>query len=81
LEKFKRLYWELQVELDKLEVIRKNMAYYQLRRENALEKIRVEFREKMRLHGGRDVTCGDGGDDVTCDCDGWDCDGCDEIDN
>jgi hypothetical protein len=57
------------------------MAYYQLRRENALEKIRVEFREKMRLHGGRDVTCEDGGDDVTCDCDGWDCDGWDEIDN
>jgi hypothetical protein len=78
LEKFKRLYWELQVELDKLEVIRKNMAYYQLRRENALEKIRLEYQEKMRLHGGRDVTCGDG---VTCDCDGWDSDGCDEIDN
>ena len=39
MEKFKKLYFELQTELDKLDSVRKNWTYFALKRENFVKNI------------------------------------------
>ena len=65
LETYKTLYWDLQLELDKLEAMRKKPTRYSaLRRQKAIEKLRLDFVDER--------------DEATRDCD-CDCD-CDEVD-
>ena len=46
LESYKTLYWELQLELDGIDTMRKNDPYIALRRYNAMEKHRMEYENK-----------------------------------
>ena len=39
MEKFKKLYFELQNELDKLDAYRKNWSYFAVKRENFLKEV------------------------------------------
>ena len=39
MEKFKKLYFELQTELDKLDSVRKNWTYFALKRESFVKNI------------------------------------------
>ena len=39
MEKFKKLYFELQTELDKVDSVRKNWTYFALKRENFMKNI------------------------------------------
>ena len=62
LEVYQGLYWDLQVELDKLDTMRKNTS---LRRHRAMEELRIAYENK---HGG---ACSDKGEvepDVGYDC-------------
>ena len=43
MEKYKHLYWELQCELDRIDMLRKNWSYFTLKRAAALEKVRLDF--------------------------------------
>jgi hypothetical protein len=43
INRFKKLIWGLHCEIDKLDEARKNIYYYQSKRQNALEKIRLAY--------------------------------------
>ena len=63
LEKYKKAYWELQVELDKLDDIRKTLTYYGLKRQEAFKRLNHVKCETARAEG-RNSKC-----ETTCDCD------------
>ena len=67
LETYKTLYWDLQLELDKIDEIRKKPTRYStLRRQKAIEKLRLDFVDK-HVETVEDCDC-------DCDC------GMDEVD-
>ena len=74
LESYKTLYWEVQLELDRIVAMRKkNMRYSALRRQKALEKLGLCLENGgARSHDGNKRE-----PDIGCDCD---CNGEDEID-
>jgi len=73
-ERFKNLYWNLQLELDKLDALRKTNHYYfyAIKREMALEKLRLDF-EKIYLDSKTEenkanVVTYKTNNEATCDC-------------
>ena len=46
LEKFKKLYFKLQSELDKLDCLRKNWTYFTLKREEFIKTIAIQQPEE-----------------------------------
>ena len=87
LEVYKALYWGLQVELDKLDTLRKkDIQHFALKQNKALERFRLEFENKPggetsrveNKSGERKLKVKPG--DI---CDEWDCDceGHDEVDS
>ena len=52
LEKFKKLYYELQTELDKLDCLRKNWTYFSMKRKALLEAIATPGPEEMMEDDG-----------------------------
>ena len=42
MEKYKKLYYELQMELDKIDCMRKNWTYFALKRENFVKSITTQ---------------------------------------
>ena len=67
LETYKTLYWDLQLELDRIDEIRKKPTRYSaLRRQKAIEKLRLDFVDKHV----------EAVEDCDCDCDF----GVDEVD-
>ena len=57
MEKFKKLYFELQTELDKLDSVRKNWTYFALKRENFVKNIVTQQQKE---------------EDLGCDCESMD---------
>ena len=57
LERFKKLYFDLQMELDKIENLRKGWDYYSLKREKALEKLKLSDipKEEVALEQTREM--------------------------
>ena len=58
MEKFKKLYFELQTELDKLDSVRKNWTYFALKRENFVKNIVIQQPKEE--------------EDLGCDCESMD---------
>ena len=59
LETYKTLYWDLQVELDRVDAMRKDMSYLALRRRKAIEK-HIEENKNVKVYG-YNYGCDDGG--------------------
>ena len=49
MEKYKKLYYELQTELDKLDSLRKNWTYFALKRENFVKSITTQHPQEEDL--------------------------------
>ena len=89
LEVYRALYWGIQVELDKLDTLRKkDIHYFALKQQKALERFKREFENKFsgevsrveNESGGRKLKVNIKPGEV---CDDWDCDceGHDEVDS
>ena len=71
LEILKTLYWDLQVELDKVDAMRKkSIFYFALKREHAMKKHRIEYENKHGRARKLKINIKHGES-----CDDWDCDG------
>ena len=65
LEAYKTLYWDLQVELDKLDEMRKkSVRYFALRRQKAIEKFTAE-NKNTKVYGDCECDC-NGEDELDC---------------